>query len=175
MASWGIFGPNLVVDKTPLREASWGLLGGLSGAPWRYFWDLLGRHGGLLGVSWGLLGASWGLLGGLLGPPGDLSGPRARNVRSGPPSGPALGAVLGASRAILEASGAWGPLGPSWALLEASWAVLGRSWGPLGPSWSAGKPKRRERQNLPKTKKKSLFSASVGPLWEVSWRPLGAS
>ena len=58
--------------------------------------------GGLLGASWGPLGASCGPLGSLLGLPGGLSGPRARNVRSGPSSGP--GAVLEASWAALEAS-----------------------------------------------------------------------
>ena len=78
-----------------------------------------GPLGSLLGVSRGLSGAFWGPLGASL----DFSGPRARNVRSGPPSGPALGAVLGASWAILEASGA--VLGPSG-------AVLGPSWRPVG-------------------------------------------
>ena len=70
MASWGILGPNLVVDKTPLWEASWGLLGGLSGASWRYFWDLLRPHGALLGAFGGSSGASWGLLGVSWGPLG---------------------------------------------------------------------------------------------------------
>ena len=52
IASRGILVSNLVVDETSLWEASWGLLPGLSGASWRYFWDLLGPLGGLLGVSW---------------------------------------------------------------------------------------------------------------------------
>ena len=51
---------------------------------------------------------------------------RARNVRSGSPSRPALGAILGNSWAVLEAS---------WAVLGRSWAVLGPPWGPLGPIW----------------------------------------
>ena len=117
--------------------------------------------GGLLAVFLGPPGASWGLLGGLLGPlrgllgsPGDFSGPRARNVCSGPPSMPALGAVFGASWVILEASGA--VLEPSGAVLVHSWRPVGprwgeESWGPLGPSWSASKPKTRERQNSSKT------------------------
>ena len=55
-----------------------------------------------------------------------MFGPKARNFRSGSPSGPHLGAVLGPS---------WAVLGVSWAFLGRSWAVFERSWGPLGPSW----------------------------------------
>ena len=95
--------------------------GGLLGVYWE---PLAASWGCLLGASWGLLGASWGLL----GPPGSLSGLRARNVRSGPPSGHTLGAILGASWAVLEAS---------WAVLGPSWAGLGQYWRPLEPSWSA--------------------------------------
>ena len=88
----------------------------LSGLPF-----LVENRGGGLSIVLSVV-----LLGGLLGSPGDFSGPRARNVRSGPPSGPALGAVLEASWAILEASRA---------LLGPSGAVSGRSWKPLGPCW----------------------------------------
>ena len=116
MVSCGILGPNLVVDKTPLWEASWGLLGGLSGASWRYFWASRGPLGASWGPLGGLLGASWrplgGILGGLLGPPGGFLGPRARKVNSDPPS--------------------WGPLGPSWAALRPSWGTLGGLLGRLG-------------------------------------------
>eukprot|EP00959_Pyramimonas_sp_CCMP1952_P371579 7780836-Pyramimonas_sp.AAC.1 len=69
-------------------------------------------HGCLAGASWGPLWASRGPPGGRLGPlertlgaPGSLSGPSGgRHVWSGPPSGHPLGAVLGASWAVLEAS-----------------------------------------------------------------------
>ena len=78
---------------------------------------------------------------------------------SGPPFGHPLGAVLGASWAVLEASrgppgsfpeASWGllfplwgrywacpgaVLGASWAVFGPYWAVLGRYWAVLGPSW----------------------------------------
>ena len=87
--------------------AAWGLPGAS--------WGFLGLLVGLLGASWVPLGASWG-----------LSGPRARNVRSGPSSGPSLGAVLGTSWAVLEAS--WAVLGH----LEAIFGRLGCTLGRLG-------------------------------------------
>ena len=95
----------------------------LSGLPF-----LVENRGGGLSIVLSVV-----LLGGLLGSPGDFSGPRARNVRSGPPSGPALGAVLEASWAVLEAS--WAVLGPFWAVWGPSWGPLGPSWRPLGLSW----------------------------------------
>ena len=85
--------------------------------------------------------SSWSRLGNLLGHLGGLSG------------------CLGAR---------WGRSG---ARLEASWAVLERCWRRLGPSWSAGKPKRRERQNPSKANGESHISASGGCLG----RRLGAS
>ena len=82
-----------------------------------------------------------------MGPPGDLSGPRARNVRPGPPSGLALGAVLGASWAILEASGA--VLGPSVAVLGPSWMPIGPCWGELGGLLGClGAPVSRKGENV---------------------------
>ena len=104
-------------------EAFRGPPGGLLGASWR-----------LLGASSGLLGAFWGLLWGFLGPPGGVWGPKARNVTFVPPSGPALGAVLGPSWAVFGAS--WvvlGLVGPSWSSLGGLWGRLGAT---LGDSWA---------------------------------------
>ena len=74
-----------------------------------------GVHMKVSEIAWGsfrcLFGGSWGPPGGLLGAFGSLwwflgmlLGPRARKVRSDPASGPLLGAVLGFSWAIFEAS-----------------------------------------------------------------------
>ena len=115
----GLFGPSWLgprgIPLGSLLEAALRPIGGCFGASW-----------GLVWVSWGPLGASWGASWGPLGASWERIRPRARNVRSDPPSGLPLGAVLEASWAVLEAS---------WAVLEPSWAVLGLSWGPLGPSW----------------------------------------
>ena len=92
----------------------------------------MGPSGGSGGASWGLLGPPRGPPGGLLGPLGGSLGPGARNVRSGPPSGPSLKAVLGTSWAVLEAS---------WAILGASWAVSAPSLGPpRAASWAVSAP-----------------------------------
>ena len=121
----------------------------------------------------GPLGASWGPFGGILGP-------RARNVRSGPPSGHPLGAVLGASWAVLEAS---------WAVLGPSWAVRGPSWGPLGPSrgdlggllgrlGASGSVRGKNAKILQKRMENQRFlplGALVGKLLEASWGVLQAS
>ena len=126
------------------------------------------------------MGGLSGPLGGLLGSPGDISGPRARNVRSGPPSGPALGAVLGASWAILEVSGA---------LLGPSGAVSGRSWRPRRPCWGdlggflgrlgALVSRRGENAKIIKKPKENhrflLVGGLLGGLLEASWGVLGAS
>ena len=50
MVSCGILEPNVVVDKTPVWEASWGLLGAFSEVSWQYSWP----HGGLLGPLGGV-------------------------------------------------------------------------------------------------------------------------
>ena len=65
---------------------------------------VLGPLGSLAGASWGPLRGLLGPLGDLWGPPGGFLGPRARKIRSDPPSGPLLGAVLGLSWAVFEAS-----------------------------------------------------------------------
>ena len=91
-SSWTLLGVSSEGSRGPPRGslgASWGPPGGFFGTSW-----------GPLGGSWGPLGASWGLPGGLLGPSGSLLERKARNVRSGSPSGPLLGP-------------SWGPLGPS--------------------------------------------------------------
>ena len=176
MASWGIFGPNFIVEKTPLWKASWGILGGLSRASWRYS----GTSWSLLGASWGSLGASWGALGSLLGPPWDLSQPTGRIVRSGFPSGPVFGAVLGASWASLEDSGA---------VFGRAGVVLGRSWRPLGPCWGVlggllgrlGAPANRKGENAKIIRKRKgnhhfvPLGALLGGLLEASWGVLKAS
>ena len=144
-----------------------------------------GSLGGLFWASWGLLRASWGLL-------GASWGQWPEKIRSGTPSGPPLGTVLGASYAVLETS--WvvlgpsgGPLGPSWGGLGASWAVLWRSWELVGKSWGVGELKRRESKQSHKTKhwKLNEFGLSGpslepwrGASWgvlEASWAVLGAS
>ena len=123
--SWRVLGAVLVS-----RGASFEPLGGFL----EPLVGFLGRLGSRLGASWGFFRASWeplgascGPLGGMLGVLGAILEGKARNVGSCSPSGAHLGAVLGPSWAVLEAS---------WAVLGPSWAVLGRSWGPLGPSWA---------------------------------------
>ena len=114
-----------------------------------------------------------------MGPPGDLSGPRARNVRPGPPSGLALGAVLGASWAILEASGA--VLGPSVAVLGPSWRPIGPCWGELGGLLDRlGAAVSRKGENVKITEKRienHQFlppGALLGGLLKGSWGVLKA-
>ena len=141
-----------------LSEASWGLLGSLSGASWMHFWGLWGPLGSLLCRLKGVLGASGGFSEASRGFAGGVGvfGPLLRlSWRRLGPSWEGSRAVLGPSCAVLGRS--WGPPGPSWggiesllgrhgAVLGASWAVLGRSWGRLGPSWSVGSSKTREGQ-----------------------------
>ena len=143
----------------------WGLLGavlGPLGASFGPLGRLLGRLGGLLGPLWGLLGAFWGggldfsVLGSplepLLGPSWGLLVRLGRHLgRLGGPLGPfrgrlgsfvgRLGAILGASWAVLERPEAekartqktlkkhmkfndFGSSGPSW---EVCWRLLGAS------------------------------------------------
>ena len=135
-ASWGPLGAEGWVFQfvVSLRSPSWARLGSLLGCLVR----LLGRLGGPLGPSWAALGPS----GGPLGAPSAALGP------SGGPLEPSwgrrrdlwgrLGAVLGASRAVLERRKGekakmpkktsnkqmkindFGLAGPSWVV---SWAV----------------------------------------------------
>ena len=82
-------------------------------------------------------------VGGPSEPPGGLRGPMVRDFRPSPPSGPALGAVLGAP---------WPVSGACRVVLGPSLDVLGPSWGPAGPSWAICGPsragvERREAQN----------------------------
>ena len=92
----------------------------------------------------------WRPLGGVLGVLLDRFGGFLGRLRSSP---------LGPS---------WGPLGgllgPLGAILGASWAVLGR--------------REAEKVEAPKSIKnlrKSYEFCFLGPFWECSWRPLGAS
>ena len=93
---------------------------------------------------------------------------------------PPLGPLLGRS---------WGPLGPSWRPLGPSWSPLGPSWGPLGgllgplgailgASWAVLGLREAEKVETPKSVqnlRKSNEFCLLGPSWECSWRPLGAS
>ena len=114
-----------------------------------------------------------GPLRGLLGPPGGFLGPRARNYVSCSPPGPPVGARLGPS---------WRPLGPSWSPLGPSWGPLGGLLGPLGAvlgaSWAVLGRREAEKVETPKSVqnlRKSNECCLLGPSWECSWRPLGAS
>ena len=143
------------------------------GGIWRATWGRLGASWGPLG---GLLRASWGPLGPSQGPPRGFVGPRARDFVSCSPSGPLLGP-------------SWAPLGPSWMPLGQSWSPLGPSWGPLGSllgplgaileaSWAVLGRREAEKVETPKSAqylKKNNEFCLLGPSWECSWRPLGAS
>ena len=83
----------------------------------------------------------------------------------------------------------WGPLGASWRPLGPSWSPLGPSWGPfggllgplgavLGASWAVLGRREAEKVETPKSVqnlRKSYEFCLLGPSWECSWRPLGAS
>ena len=83
----------------------------------------------------------------------------------------------------------WGPLGPSWRPLGPSWSPLGPSWGllggllgplgaVLGASWAVLGCREAEKVETPKSLqnlRKSNEFCLLGPSWECSWRPLGAS
>ena len=133
----------------------------------------MGRPGGLFGASWGplggLLGASWGLLGASWGRGLEMS---VRVPRLGP---------------LLEPS--WGPLGPSWRPLGPSWGPLGPSWGRLGgllgrlgailgASWAVLERREAEKARIPRSFKNHRIITDcwlLGPSWQGSWGPLGAS
>ena len=91
-----------------------------------------------------------------------------------------LGPLLGRSWGPLGLS--WRPLGPSWSPLGPSWGPLGRLLGPLGAilgaSWAVLGRREAEKVETPKSVQnlwKTDEFCLLGPSWECSWRPLGAS
>ena len=91
-------------------------------------------------------------VGGPSEPPGGFRGPMVRDFRPSPPSGPALGAVLGAP---------WPVSGACRVVLGPSLDVRGPSWGPPGPSWAICGPSRAgvERREAQNGKVKILFKS----------------
>ncbi len=132
--------------------------------------------GVLVGPSCGVWVAAWRPLGASSGPLGGLLGLRARNVRSGPPSGHSLGTVLGA----FCASGR--RLGPSWCTFgpfgDPLGGLLGRPGATLGASWAVLARGEAEKARTPKFLKNVWEIHDfclLGLSWERSWRPFGAS